>query len=167
VLFGLLVDDPLAWLISGLTFNPQTGFYRLQQWYWVGYNLEASPFFGIGDKDWIRPVSIVNSLDSLWLVFATRHGYVGVALLALVVLGSRFVWTPRQIRVYPHPRAHEIGKAIVLALIGAIFVSFTVHLWAKIWIFLGLIVGIRAGLSEARYLHPLARGDEAAVSPAA
>jgi hypothetical protein len=167
LLFVLLIDDPLAWLISGMTFNPQTGFYRLQQWYWVGYNLETSPFFGIGDKDWVRPLSIVNSLDSLWLVFATRHGYVGVVLLALAVLGSRFVWTPRQTRVYPHPRAHEIGKAIALALIGAMFVSLTVHFWAKIWIFLALIVGIRAGLSEARYLHPSVRGDDATAQPAA
>jgi hypothetical protein len=161
LLFTLLVDDPLAWLISGFTFNPQTGFYRLQQWYWVGYNLESSPFFGIGDKDWIRPESIVNSLDSLWLVIATRHGYVGVVLLVLVILGSWFAWTPRQAGIYPHPRAQQIGKAIALSLIAAIFVTFTVHFWQKIWIFLGLIIGIRAGLTEARYLHPLVRGDTA------
>jgi hypothetical protein len=161
VLFGLLIDDPLAWLISGLTFNPQTGFYRLQQWYWVGYNLELSPFFGIGDKDWVRPLSVVSSLDSLWLVFATRHGYVGVALLLLAIVGSWFVWTPRQTPLYPHPRARQIGRAVAMALIGAIFVTFTVHFWAKIWLFLALIVGVRAGLSEARYLHPSVRGDEA------
>jgi hypothetical protein len=159
LLFVVLVDNPLAWLISGLTFNPQTGFYRLQQWYWVSYNLESSPLFGIGDKDWVRPVSVVNSLDSLWLVIAARHGYVGAALLLLAIVGSRFVWTPRQTPAYPHPRAREIGRAVALALAGAIFVTFTVHFWAKIWIFLALIVGIRAGLSEARYLHPSVRGD--------
>jgi hypothetical protein len=164
LLFVVLVDNPLAWLISGLTYNPQTGFYRLQQWYWVGYNLENSPFLGNGDKDWIRPISVVSSLDSLWLVIAVRHGYVGVALLLLAIVGSRFVWTPRQTPAYPHPRAHEIGRAIALALVGAIFVTFTVHFWAKIWIFLGLIVGIRAGLSEARYLHPAIRGDREAAT---
>jgi hypothetical protein len=36
-----------------------------------------------------------------------------------------------------------------------------VHFWAKIWLFLGLILGIRAGLTEARYLPPLVRGDRA------
>lgn len=159
LLFVLMVDDPLAWLISGLTFNPQTGFYRLQQWYWVGYNLESSPIFGIGDKDWIRPLSIVSSLDSVWLVLATRHGYVGVTLLLLVIVGSWLVWTPRQTGIHPHPRAHEIGKAVALSLLGAIFVTFTVHFWAKIWIFLALILGIRAGLTEARYLPPAVRGD--------
>jgi hypothetical protein len=164
LLFVVLVDNPLAWLISGLTYNPQTGFYRLQQWYWVGYNLENSPFLGNGDKDWIRPISVVSSLDSLWLVIAVRHGYVGVALLLLAIVGSRFVWTPRQTPAYPHPRAHEIGRGIALALVGAIFVTFTVHFWAKIWIFLGLIVGIRAGLSEARYLHPAIRGDREAAT---
>jgi hypothetical protein len=159
LLFMLLVDDPLQWLISGFTFNPQTGFYRLQQWYWVGYNLESNPIFGIGDKDWIRPESIVNSLDSLWLVIATRHGYVGVILLVLVIVGSWFAWTPRRTGVYPHPSSHQIGKAVALSLLGAIFVTFTVHFWGKIWIFLALIAGVRAGLTEARYLHPSARGD--------
>jgi hypothetical protein len=161
MLLVVLVEDPLAWLISGFTFNPQTGFYRLQQWYWIGYNLETSPFFGIGEKDWVRPETVVNSLDSLWLVMAARHGYVGVALLVLVLVGSFLAWTPRTMPQYPHPRAHLIGRAVALALLGAIFVTFTVHFWAKIWLFLALILGIRAGLTEARYLPPPARGDHA------
>jgi hypothetical protein len=161
LLLVLLVENPLAWLISGFTFNPQTGFYRLQQWYWIGYNLETSPLFGIGEKDWIRPDTVVNSLDSLWLVIAARHGYVGVTLLVLVLVGSFFAWTPRPTPQYPHPRARLIGRAIALALLGAIFVTFTVHFWAKIWLFLALILGIRAGLTEARYLPPPVRGDRA------
>jgi len=161
LLLVVLVENPLAWLITGFTFNPQTGFYRLQQWYWIGYNLETSPFFGIGDKDWVRPITVVNSLDSLWLVIAARHGYVGVVLLVLVLVGAWFAWTPRPMQQYPHPRASAIGRAIALALLGAIFVTFTVHFWAKIWLFLGLILGIRAGLTEARYLPPPVRGDRA------
>jgi hypothetical protein len=161
LLLVVLVEDPLSWLISGFTFNPQTGFYRLQQWHWIGYNLEMNPLFGIGDKDWIRPVTVVNSLDSLWLVIAARHGYVGVTLLVLVLVGAWFVWTPRAMRQYPHPRASAIGRAIALSLLGAVFVTFTVHFWAKIWLFLGLILGIRAGLTEARYLPPPVRGDQA------
>jgi hypothetical protein len=158
-LFYVLVADPLTWLISGLTLVPQTGFYRLQQWYWVAYNLETSPIFGIGDKDWIRPLSVVNSLDSLWLVQATRHGYVGAALLILVIVGSHFAWTPRPLPQYPHPMRHVTAKAVAIALSLAILVSMTVHYWGKIWVFLALLVGIRAGLTEARYLPPSVRGD--------
>lgn len=158
-LYILLADDPLGSLISGFTFNPQTGFYRVAVWSWIGYNLEPSPWFGVGLRDWLRLTTMLDSVDSLWLTQALRHGYGGLALLLLTIVGSFFVWTPRALTRHPIERSGLINTALAIALLECVFIAFTVHYWGKMWAFLALLVGIRAGLSEARYLPPRVRGD--------
>lgn len=158
--FFMLVDDPIRSAIAGFTLDPQTGFYRLSTWTWVGSNLEVSPWFGVGTRDWVRLVTMLSSVDSLWLNLALRHGYPAVFLLTLAVIGSYVAWNARSLPSYPHKRSMAFSTAITLALIEALFIAFTVHYWGKMWIFLALLLGIRAGLTEARYLSPTMRDDE-------
>jgi hypothetical protein len=158
VLFGLallllLVESPLRALINVLTLDPQTGLYRFLIWEWVAYNLQSSPWFGIGTRDWVRLSTMVVSVDALWLGQALHAGYVGVGLLALAIISAFFVWTPSGTIRNDDPWQDKARKAVTIALFQMIFVSFTVHYWGFCWAFLALLVGILAGLMEGRYLR--------------
>lgn len=163
----LLVDDPLRTLIDLFTLDPQTGVYRFLIWEWVAYNLQASPFFGIGTRDWVRLSTMVSSVDALWLAQALNAGYVGTALLALSVPSAFFVWTPRATPRRDDPWHAQARKALTIALVQLCFISFTVFFWGTAWAWFALLIGIRAGLSEARYLGPAARGEDGAGGLAA
>lgn len=147
------VDDPLRTLVNLFTLDPETGVYRFLIWEWVAYNLQPTPWFGIGVRDWVRLSSMVSSVDALWLGQALHAGYVGVALLALVIAGAFFAWPgratpPRR----PDPVVGTAAKAVTIALVQMIFVSFTVHYWGTCWAFFALLIGMRAGLTEAARL---------------
>ncbi|MFD0938654.1 O-antigen ligase family protein, partial [Methylobacterium trifolii] len=146
------VEDPLRTMVESFTLEPQTGIYRFLIWEWVAYNLQPTPWFGIGGKDWVRLSGMVSSVDALWLGQALNAGYVGVALLALSIVGAFFVW-PRSAAILRHEPWIDTGrKAVSIALVQMVFVSFTVHYWGTCWAFFALLIGIQAGLSEARRL---------------
>ena len=154
----LLLEDPLRALISWVTFDPKTGFARLVIWHWVGLNLQKSPIFGIGVDDWFRPEQLSSSIDSLWLNDALVYGYVGLALLVMVVLGTLFVWTPRKLTTYPNDSYSKASIGVGISLCLFTVLGFSVHIWGTMWGIFSLILGLRAGLTEAIYLPPERRG---------
>ncbi len=146
------VDDPLRTLVNLFTLEPETGVYRFLIWEWVAYNLQTTPWFGIGVRDWVRLSTMVSSVDALWLGQALHAGYVGVALLALVIVGAFFAWPGRAAPRRPDAVVGTAAKAVTIALVQMIFVSFTVHYWGTCWAFFALLIGMRAGLTEAARL---------------
>ncbi|ACL60712.1 hypothetical protein [Methylobacterium nodulans] len=162
----LLVDDPLRVLIDCFTLDPQTGVYRFLIWEWVAYNLQSSPFFGIGGRDWVRLSTMVSSVDALWLAQSLHAGYVGLALLVASIFSAFFVWTPRATQPHDCPWHDRARKGVTIALVQMTFIAFTVHYWGTCWAFFALLIGIRAGLAEARYLPPPMRGDPPPPAPA-
>jgi hypothetical protein len=164
----LTVDQPVEALIKLGTLDPQTGIYRLQIWHWIGYNLRDSWMFGTGGKDWQRPAQMVASVDSLWLVQSLRSGYVGAGLLVASILSPFFVWPPRQLPMFPSRRYDQLRIAVGISILQLVFLAFAVHIWGIMWAYLAMLIGIRAGLNEARFLPPAVRGDvEPAPLPAA
>lgn len=162
----LTVDQPIEALIQLGTLDPQTGIYRLQIWHWIAYNLRDSWMFGTGDKDWQRPAQMIVSVDSLWLVQSLRSGYVGLGLLVLAIFGAFFVWPPRQLPTFPSRRYDSLRTAIGISILQLVFIAFAVHIWGIMWAYLAMLLGIRAGLSEARFLPPDIRGDTPVAPPA-
>jgi hypothetical protein len=163
----LTVDQPLESMIQLGTLDPQTGLYRLQIWHWIGYNLRDSWLFGTGGKDWVRPAQMIASVDSLWLVQSLRSGYVGVGLLVLSIAGAFFVWPPRQLPTYPNPHYNRLRVAVGISILQFVLLAFAVHIWGIMWAYLAMLLGIRAGLSEARFLPPEIRGDGLPPPPSA
>jgi hypothetical protein len=159
VVILLTVDQPVEALIQVGTLDPQTGLYRLQIWHWIGFNLRDSWMFGIGGKDWARPAQMVPSVDSLWLVQSLRSGYVGLGLLVLSIVSTVFVWPPRQLPTYQSPRYDNLRIALGISILQLVLLAFAVHIWGIMWAYLAMLLGIRAGLSEARFLPPEVRGD--------
>lgn len=151
-LLFVVVDDPLRTLIEAFTLDPSTGVYRFLIWEWIGFNLQSSPWFGLGGTDWVRLPNMVSSVDALWLGQALGAGYVGVALLALSLFAPFFVWTSGRAPRSAGSWHRTSGKAVTISIVQMTFISMTVFFWGTCWAFFALLIGIRAGLSESGYL---------------
>ena len=87
----LISNSPIGFVISNLTFSPQSGYYREWTWDLVGLHVSQSPWFGLGYGE--LPEDINHSIDSLWLVLAIQSGFPGAVLVALSLLGAAAVLT--------------------------------------------------------------------------
>lgn len=157
--FFALVDDPLTTLIRNLTYDPQTGLFRVQIWQWVGLNVARAPWMGIGFADWLRSDDMPPSIDSLYLIQTIRHGFPALVLLILSMLSTGITMPLRPQTRYPNPQITILRQGLGIVIFIIFFNAFTVHFWGATWTLLALVLGARAGLSESLYLHPSARDD--------
>jgi hypothetical protein len=138
-------NSPLSMLIGHLTLDPQTGWYRLWTWDRVLFHLQSSPWCGLGFGT--PPEDINHTIDSLWLVLAMRYGVPGSILTLLAMLGSQWIST-RGANAHLDREEAELASSLGIVLFLTIFIAFTVHLWGSVWIFTGLLTGMRASLGE-------------------
>jgi succinate dehydrogenase hydrophobic anchor subunit len=140
-------QHPLHWIISHLTYDPVSGFFRLMIWDAAFEKIGQSPLVGYGFH--LLGNDILDAtVDSVWLVYALRSGLPAVALLVLVSMAA---W-----RAVPHkPSGHPVivvmermstGFTMVLGMF--MFVGLTVHFWNYMWIFWGICIGTRASVRE-------------------
>ncbi|MCA1467130.1 O-antigen ligase family protein [Bradyrhizobium sp. IC3195] len=159
----LLSNNPVGWLVSHMTLDPESGYYRIMIWDIATAQIALSPIFGFGVIEFNDQV-LDNTVDSIWLVMSLRFGIPAIALLCLTTLAT-FVLTGR------HPCADDdyedqIRTGFTLVLVTYLVVGLTVHFWNYTWIFWGLCAGIRASLYERQSAR---RGQQVAepVSPVA
>lgn len=137
-LLYILIDlasnrDPLSVAISYLTFNPQTGYYRMAIWEHGVAEVIKHPVFGIGFNDWSRPIWMSSSsVDNFWLLTAMRFGLPG--LTALICLIVHLCYHVVRLGTSVH-----LGWTITMC--GLIVAAFTVHLWAQLFAFLFCFLG--------------------------
>ena len=136
-------EDPMSFLIRHLTFDPQTGFYRLNIWEWGGAEVLNSPLVGIGYRDWIRPSWMGSaSVDSMWLGLAMNYGIPMSCLTA----GAVFASMRRPAGNVPMNHRTRVGRGLSVVLSLAIFVCFTVAFWGVMWTFLAALTALRTNL---------------------
>lgn len=160
VTFFALVDDPLTTLIQNLTYDPQTGLFRVLIWQWVGLNVERAPWIGIGFADWLRSEEMPSSIDSLYLIQTIRHGVPALILMVLSFLSTGVTMPLRPQRRYESERITVLRQGLAIVIFIIVFNAFTVHFWGSTWALLAIVLGARAGLTESIYLHPFTRDDE-------
>ena len=69
-------------LITYLTFNSGTAYWRLHIWNFGSAEVWRNPLFGIGLNDWARPSWMwTASVDNFWLLTAMRYGIPAFLLL--------------------------------------------------------------------------------------
>lgn len=140
-------QHPLHWIISHLTYDPVSGFFRLMIWDAAIDKIEQSPIVGYGFHPLGNDI-LDATVDSVWLVFALRFGLPAVVLL---VLSSMAAW--RSVRHKPsgHPvivLMEQMATGFTMVLGMFMFVGLTVHFWNYMWIFWGLCIGTRASVRE-------------------
>ena len=141
----LLSNSPVGWLVSHMTFEPETGYYRIMTWDIATAQIAMSPIFGFGLIDFNNQV-LDNTVDSIWLVMSLRFGIPMIALLFLATIAT-FILKDRRHTTGDH-YMDQIRTGFTLVLTTYLIVGLTVHYWNYMWIFWGLCAGIRASLYE-------------------
>lgn len=119
-----------AILISYLTFNPVTGYYRLLQWEYTMDDIAQNPLFGIGLNDWTRPEWMNNSIDSFWLLMTLQHGIIANLFLLIACLYAVF-YTLNRVHKH-HKTSRWMVQSWILAFMSLILIGFTVDYFGKI-----------------------------------
>lgn len=119
-----------AILISYLTFNPVTGYYRMLQWEHSMDDIAGSPVFGIGLHDWTRPEWMNSSIDSFWLLMTMQHGVFAGLILFFCSLYAVF-HVLGDLHKH-HPATRWMVKSWILAFMSLILIGFTVDYFGKI-----------------------------------
>lgn len=150
--FVMAAQNPLGWLISHLTFDPQTGYFRMMIWD-AGFSYIAqAPLFGYG-YELFHNDFLDGTVDSIWLLQMLRFGVPMFVLFFMTNLAA----------VLPKRREKEIGRydryladmrqAFTLLVLVFMFAGLTVHFWNYMWMFWGLCLGVRASLRELSTGH--------------
>jgi hypothetical protein len=144
----LLSNRPLGFLISHLTLDPQTGYYRILIWQNALDYTAIAPFTGNPRSAWATNDILGNTVDCVWLVLALLYGVPTVLFLLLASLAA-CIRIGRGVDVRSlDSRMRHMRTAFSLVLAIFAFIGLTVHFWDAIWMFWGLCIGIRASIEE-------------------
>ena len=140
--------SPIAFIATGMTLDPWTGFYRLQIWEAGLQNVWASPWTGIGLGDWERPWWMISdTVDAFWLVTGMRQGIPAFLLLALaIILLARSVLKRRW--RHADGQAQRIAMGWMMSLIALSLVGATVHYWNVLHTFFFFFIGLGAWIAD-------------------
>ena len=119
-----------AILVSHLTFNPVTGYYRMLQWQYTQDDILDHPLFGIGLHDWTRPDWMNNSIDSFWLLVTLQHGLIAGFILLFVCVYAVF-HVLNGLHKH-HPATRWMVESWILAFMSLILIGFTVDYFGKL-----------------------------------
>jgi hypothetical protein len=153
IIMGMLIfvvfvvaAHPLNWVLSHLTLDPQTGYFRMLIWDTALTYIAQSPVIGYAYHS-LNNVILDNSVDSIWLVLSLRFG---VPMLVLFFLTNVAAFFPSQRNFKGTGDVHmdQMRRAFTLVLLMFMFTGLTVHFWKYMLMFWGLCLGIRASLRE-------------------
>jgi hypothetical protein len=134
-------------VFNHLIFDASSGYYRLWTWNGVIDALNLSPWFGLGFAPFPDYLDINHTIDALCLVLSLNFGVPGAVLvyLSLIAGAALPVSSPR---FDLSPVEKELGIALGVVLASIVFISFTVDYWGSSWVVCGVILGVKAHISE-------------------
>jgi hypothetical protein len=143
---SVVTAHPLSWVLSNLTFNPQTGWFRIMIWDMALTYIAQSPLIGYAYQQLNNPI-LDSTVDSIWLVLSLRFG---VPMFVLFFLTNLAAFFPSQRNSKGTGDVHmdQMTRAFTLVLLMFMFTGLTVHFWKSMLMFWGLCLGIRASLRE-------------------
>jgi hypothetical protein len=150
----LVANHPIGWLITHLTLDPESGWFRLMIWDRALVYIAQAPLAGYA-FNLLKDEILDTTIDSVWLVCSLRFGVPMIIFLFLANLAA-FLPTSTSKNLptsTSKSRAHDIqrdqmGTAFTIVLVMFMFIGLTVHFWNFLWMFWGLCIGIRASLRE-------------------
>ncbi|WP_155901540.1 hypothetical protein [Mariprofundus ferrooxydans] len=151
-------SSPIMVILSRITLDPSTSWYRTLIWEFGTAEVMRHPFFGIGQNDWYRPMWMPSdTIDDFWLKVAMKYGLPALFLLALafVILAYKVSklmdGAPKQL--------HGLSQGWLVSMFSLAFVGFSVDFFGEIHLYfysllaLGAVllsVGPTAGNGEGR-----------------
>lgn len=151
--FVMVAQNPLGWLISHLTFDPQTGYFRMMIWDTGFSYIAQAPLFGYGYELFYNDF-LDGTVDTIWLLQMLRFGIPMFVLFFMTNLAA-VLPNRREIEIGRHDRyLDSMRRAFTLLLLVFMFAGLTVHFWNYMWMFWGLCLGVRASLRESSMGYP-------------
>jgi len=146
-------NSPMGFVFDHLMFDSSSGWVRVYQWSLAGSFIQNSPWVGIAFQ-WTEMVMNMPdrwyfsaSVDSYWLNLALIYGIPGVILVGLSIIGvAYYPVSGRDVTLTVSESKLATTLGIIISLI--VFLGFTVDFWGICWMFVPLLVGVRAHLAE-------------------
>jgi hypothetical protein len=146
----------ILWIVRNFTFDPWTGYWRVETWQHALRYILAEPFTGMGFSSIADPNDLfLRSIDSVYLVIAWRFGLPAVFFLIAAIISSVAERRSR-IEVQPDSYMSVVRTGFSLAIVAIAVIGLTVHLWDSTWIFWSMCMGVRVSIKE--YRRMTARG---------
>ena len=140
--------SPLEVFMSYATFSAHNAYWRSIIFEWglanvigsAAKGIPASPFFGIGLHDWVRPWFMYSgSMDNFWLVMTVRYGLPGFFFLVLgYVIGIGKIMRRD---FTDSPMLTQLRLAWVFTFMGLSFTLCTVHIHTNVYSFVFFMFG--------------------------
>jgi hypothetical protein len=160
---------PIRVFMSYATFSAHNAYWRGIIFEWGIANvlgsaekgIPASPLFGLGMGDWVRPHFMFSgSMDNFWLVMTVRYGIPGFLFLAIgyalaIARVMRRDFTADQVLA-------QIRRAWVFTFLGLTFTLCTVHVWGSVYSLVFFMFGAGIWLITA---EPARAGTMATATP--
>ena len=138
----LVTNAPIGWVITHLTFDPETGYFRLLIWDAALTYISQAPLTGYA-FNLLHHDILDHTIDSVWLVSALRYG---IPMIVFLFLANVAAFLPTRNSKDRSVAPMSTPFTIILAMF--MFLGLTVHFWNFLWIFWGLCIGIRTSLRE-------------------
>lgn len=172
IILALVGDrSPIASIVSRITIDPQTGFYRTLIWGFGLDNVWAHPWFGLGLDDWVRPEWMhSDSVDAYWLIVTMQQGIPAIVLL----IGAIWFLIAAVHKRGPGQRPKAEQRASIgwtLSFVAFSLAGCTVHYWDSTHTYLFFLLGMSGWLADPLKVKVKAkakvkRPQEAAQEPA-
>ncbi len=138
--------SPLIVILSRITFDAQTSYYRRLIWEYGSAVVVNNPIFGIGKNDWIRPVWMISdTIDNFWLKIAMQFGFPAIIFLALCILLIMFK-TARKMKANFSKDYQMACQGWLISIISLSIVGCTVDFFGSNHVYFYFLLGIGAAL---------------------
>lgn len=145
-----IANKPVSWIVSHLTLDPSTGYFRVATWDSAFYYIGLSPYVGFGFEAYGAAGDFFGnaSVDSVWLALALRFGIPTIVFLFLANVAAFHQSGGNAGDRRRDPYMSRMRTAFTLVLVVFMFAGLTVHYWNNIWMLWGICIGVRASLQE-------------------
>jgi hypothetical protein len=149
VVFGV-ANKPVSWIVSHLTLDPSTGYFRVATWDSAFYYIGLSPYVGFGFEAYgiIGDFFGNASVDTVWLALALRFGIPTIVFLFFANVTTFYRSGSTAGNRQGDPYMCRMRTGFTLVLVVFMFIGLTVHYWNNIWIIWGICIGVRGSLQE-------------------
>src|ERR1700730_11527006 len=144
-----VVDRPLPWLISHMTLDPETGFFRLYVFDYVAQQISMSPLVGygfgaVGDDEFLGTTTV----DNVWLVCAARYGIPMIVFFLFANLATFASLGSARGNRSNSPFMMSAGTGLTQVIVAFMLVGLTVHFWNAMWQLWAVCIGVRGSIKE-------------------
>ncbi|WP_018316141.1 O-antigen ligase [Bradyrhizobium sp. WSM2793] len=140
----IIANHPIGWIITHLTLDPVSGYFRLMIWDLALLKIGQEPWTGFAFNPLNNEI-LDYTVDCVWLQLAIRFGIPMIVLVALTNIAAILPARRNASKVANDPPHWGFTTALVLTMLTGL----TVHYWHFLWIFWALCLGLRASLREA------------------